>query len=94
MPGARPLAPGAGLRPPVQGTPARADGTMLPDQKKSGTPVLQDSFFNDADNSEQNILNSKPQEAAAAGKKVFALRCNFCLIHHTCVFYVVKEDLL
>ncbi|XP_058785551.1 uncharacterized protein LOC131660339 [Vicia villosa] len=55
MPGTRPVAPAAGLRPPVQGTPGWADGTVLPDQKKSGTSVLDDSFLNDTDNSNQNI---------------------------------------
>lgn len=67
MPGTRPVAPAAGLRPPVQGTPARADGTVLPDQK---TSVLDDSFLNDTDNSKQNI--------ETAEKKVFALPCDFC----------------
>ncbi|KAI5432183.1 hypothetical protein KIW84_036070 [Lathyrus oleraceus] len=53
MPGTRPVAPAAGLRPPVQGTPARADGT-----------VLDDSFLNDTDNSKQNIetAEKKPEE--------------------------------
>lgn len=55
MPGTRQVAPEAGLRPPVQEAPARADGTVLPDQKKFGTSVLDDSFLNDTDNSEQNI---------------------------------------
>lgn len=54
-PGAPPVAPAAGLRPPVQGTPAQADGTVAPDQKKFGTSALDDSFLNDTDNSEQNI---------------------------------------
>ncbi|CAK8569191.1 unnamed protein product [Lathyrus sativus] len=64
MPGTRPVAPAAGLRPPVQGTPARADGTVLPDQKKFGTSVLDDSFSNDTDNSKQNIetAEKKPEE--------------------------------
>lgn len=78
MPGTRPVAPAAGLRPSGQGTSPRADGIMLPNQQKSGTPVLEDSFLNHTDNSEQNILNSKPQDAATAGKKVFALPCGFC----------------
>ncbi|KAI5402640.1 uncharacterized protein LOC127087688 isoform X1 [Lathyrus oleraceus] len=61
MPGTRPVAPAAGLRPPVQGTPARADGTVLPDQK---TSVLDDSYLNDTDNSKQNIetAEKKPEE--------------------------------
>ena len=63
------MAPTAGLRPSVHGSSARADGTQQPNQQKSGTPVLEDSFLN----GEQNILNSKPQEAATAEKKVFAL---------------------
>ncbi|KAL2636740.1 hypothetical protein AAZV13_06G014800 [Glycine max] len=65
IPGARPVAPTAGLRPSVHGSFARADGTQQPNQQKSGTPVLEDSFLN----GEQNILNSKPQEAATAEKK-------------------------
>jgi epidermal growth factor receptor substrate 15 len=69
-PGAPPVAPAAGLRPPVQGTPAQADGTVAPDQKKFGTSALDDSFLNDTDNSEQNI--------ETAGKKVYALPCSFC----------------
>ncbi|KAL3022487.1 hypothetical protein AAZX31_04G016000 [Glycine max] len=69
IPGARPVAPTAGLRPPVQGSSAQADGTQQPNQQKSGTPVLDDSFLNRAENGEQNILNSKPQEATTAEKK-------------------------
>ncbi|WJX42354.1 hypothetical protein P8452_29599 [Trifolium repens] len=49
MPGAQPAAPA------VQGTPARADGTLPPDQQKRGTSALDDSFLNGTDNSEQNI---------------------------------------
>ncbi|CAJ2642811.1 unnamed protein product [Trifolium pratense] len=49
MPGAQPAAPA------VQGTPAQADGTLPPDQKKLGTSALDDSFLNNTDNSEQNI---------------------------------------
>lgn len=92
MPGTRQVAPEAGLRPPVQEAPARADGTVLPDQKKFGTSVLDDSFLNDTDNSEQNI--------ETAGKKVFALPCGFirCLFFFLfsliLVFCIdVKEDL-
>ncbi|CAJ1973131.1 unnamed protein product [Sphenostylis stenocarpa] len=69
MPGARPVAPTAGLRPPVHGISARADGITQPNQKMSGTPVLEDSFLNPIDNGEQNILNSKPQDATSAEKK-------------------------
>lgn len=70
MPGTQPVAPAAGLRPPVQGTPAWADGTVLPEQKKSGTSVLDDSFLNGTDNSKQDI--------ETAEKKVFALPCDLC----------------
>ncbi|KAK7351813.1 hypothetical protein VNO77_11527 [Canavalia gladiata] len=69
MPGARPVAPAAGLRPPVPGNSARADGTIQPNQQKSGTPVLEDSFLSHTENGEQNLLNSKPQEATTAEKK-------------------------
>ncbi|XP_027354203.1 actin cytoskeleton-regulatory complex protein pan1 isoform X2 [Abrus precatorius] len=69
MPGARPVAPAAGLRPPVPGSSAQADGTTQPNQQKSGTPVLEDSFLNPTDNGERNILNSNPQEATSAEKK-------------------------
>ncbi|TKY75336.1 EH domain-containing protein 2 [Spatholobus suberectus] len=69
MPGARPVAPTASLRPPVHGSSARADGTTQPNQQKSGKPVLEDSFLNRSDNGGQNILNSKPQEATTAEKK-------------------------
>ncbi|KAI4336692.1 hypothetical protein L6164_015185 [Bauhinia variegata] len=69
MSGARPVAPAPGLRPPVQGTPPRADGILQSNQQRPGTPVLEDSFLNKADNGEQNILNSKPQEATTAGEK-------------------------
>jgi len=73
MPGARPVAPTAGLRPPVHGSSAQADFTTQPNQQKSGTPVLEDSFLNRTDNGEQNILNTKPQDATTAEKKVLAL---------------------
>ncbi|KAL2346170.1 hypothetical protein Fmac_000170 [Flemingia macrophylla] len=69
MPGARPVAPTAGLRPPVHGSSVRVDGTTQPNQQKSGTPVLEDSFLNRTDNKEQNILNSEPQEELTADKK-------------------------
>ncbi|KAK7352165.1 hypothetical protein VNO80_17583 [Phaseolus coccineus] len=69
MPGARPVAPTAGLRPPVHGSSAQADFTTQPNQQKSGTPVLEDSFLNRTDNGEQNILNTKPQDATTAEKK-------------------------
>ncbi|XP_061372845.1 uncharacterized protein LOC133315266 [Gastrolobium bilobum] len=69
MPGARPMAPAGGLRPSVEGTSARADGTMQPNQQKSSVPVLDDSILNHTDNGEQNIFNSKHQEATTAGKK-------------------------
>ena len=81
MPGARPVAPAAGLRPPVQGTSVRADGPVQPTQQKSGAPVLEDSFLKHTDNGEQNILNSKPQEATTAGKKVFSLPLWFFSLH-------------
>ncbi|XP_019438105.1 PREDICTED: epidermal growth factor receptor substrate 15-like isoform X2 [Lupinus angustifolius] len=70
MPGARPVAPAAGLRPPVQGTSPPAPGTMQPNQQKSGAPVLEDSFLNPTGNGDKDILNSNSQEAATAGKKV------------------------
>ncbi|KAE9586670.1 hypothetical protein Lal_00004540 [Lupinus albus] len=70
MPGARPVAPEAGLRPPVQGTSTPAPGIMQANQQKSGAPVLEDSFLNPTDNGDQDILNSNSQEAATAGKKV------------------------
>ncbi|CAL0326955.1 unnamed protein product [Lupinus luteus] len=70
MPGARPVAPAAGLRPPVQGISPPAPGTMQPNQQKSGAPVLEDSFLNPTDNGDKDILNSNSQEAATAGKKV------------------------
>ncbi|RDX99916.1 EH domain-containing protein 2, partial [Mucuna pruriens] len=69
MPGAQPVATTAGLRPPVHGSSARGDGITQPNQQKSVTPVLEDSFLNHADNGEQNILNSKPQEATTMEKK-------------------------
>ena len=55
IPGTQIVAPAAGLRPPVQGMPARPDSTVLPDQKNFGTSALDDSFLNDTDNNEQNI---------------------------------------
>lgn len=73
MPGARPVAPAAGLRPPAQGTSPPASGAMQPNLHKSAAPVLEDSFLNHTDNGDQNILNSKSLEASTAGKKVFAL---------------------
>ncbi|KAK7409862.1 hypothetical protein VNO78_00227 [Psophocarpus tetragonolobus] len=70
IPGARPVAPTSGLRPPAMyGSSARADGPTQPNQQKPGSPVLEDSFLNRADNDEQNILNSKPQEATTVEKK-------------------------
>nr|KYP64867.1 putative calcium-binding protein C800.10c family [Cajanus cajan] len=69
MPGARQVAPTAGLRPPVHGSSARADGITQSNQQKSGTPVLEDSFLNRTDNGEQNILNSDPQGDMTAEKK-------------------------
>jgi len=68
MPGARPVAPTAGLRPPVHGSSPQADFTTQPNQQKSGKPVLEDSFLNRTDNGEQN-----PQDATTAEKKVLAL---------------------
>ena len=68
MPTARPVAPATGLQPQVQGASLRPDGTMHPNQRKSGAPVLGDSFFNQVNSGEEN---SKAQEKAAAEKKVF-----------------------
>lgn len=73
MPGARPVVPTAGFRPPVHGSSAQADFTTQPNQQKSGTPVLEDSFLNRTDSGEQNTSNTKPQDATTAEKKVFAL---------------------
>ncbi|KAK7283462.1 hypothetical protein RIF29_12997 [Crotalaria pallida] len=70
IPGARPVGPAAGLRPPVHGTSPPASVTVQPNQKNSGAPVLEDSFLNPRDNGDQNILNSKSQEATTAEKKV------------------------
>ncbi|KAK7311026.1 hypothetical protein RJT34_08883 [Clitoria ternatea] len=68
MPGAQPVAPTAGLGPPVQGSSPRPDGIVQHNQQKSVTPVLEDNFLNHTDKSEQNILNSKPQEETAEKK--------------------------
>ncbi|MED6119238.1 hypothetical protein PIB30_117472 [Stylosanthes scabra] len=67
MPGARPVAPAASLRPPVQGNSVQVGGTMPPNPKKSGAPVLQDSFLNRTDNGEQHM--PKPQDATTTEKK-------------------------
>ncbi|XP_022636770.1 actin cytoskeleton-regulatory complex protein pan1 isoform X3 [Vigna radiata var. radiata] len=69
MPGARPVVPTAGFRPPVHGSSAQADFTTQPNQQKSGTPVLEDSFLNRTDSGEQNTSNTKPQDATTAEKK-------------------------
>ncbi|XP_027905267.1 epidermal growth factor receptor substrate 15 isoform X2 [Vigna unguiculata] len=69
MPGARPVAPTAGFRPPVHGSSAQADFTTQPNQQKSGTPVLEESFLNRTDSGEQNASNTKPQDATTAEKK-------------------------
>ncbi|KAL1344037.1 uncharacterized protein [Arachis hypogaea] len=65
-PGARPVAPIAGLRPPVQGTSVQVSGNMLPNQQKSGAPVLEDSFMNRTNNGEQHM--PKPQDATTTEK--------------------------
>ncbi|KAF7817689.1 actin cytoskeleton-regulatory complex protein pan1 isoform X1 [Senna tora] len=71
MPGARPVAPATVSRPPVQGTSSRVDDrTMQPNQQKSAAPVLEDSFLNQVNNGNQDKLNSKPNEATTAAKKV------------------------
>ncbi|XP_047177371.1 LOW QUALITY PROTEIN: actin cytoskeleton-regulatory complex protein pan1-like [Vigna umbellata] len=69
MPGARPVAPTAGFRPPVHGSSAQADFTTQPNQQKSGTPVLEDAFLNRTDSGEQNTSNTKPQDATTAEKQ-------------------------
>jgi len=99
MPGARPVAPTAGFRPPVHGSSAQADFTTQPNQQKSGTPVLEESFLNRTDSGEQNASNTKPQDATTAEKKVFIFM-KVKVIHNVffllmLLFFVfIKEDAL
>jgi epidermal growth factor receptor substrate 15 len=67
MPGAQPMAPATGLRPPVQVSGPHA---MQSNQQKPGAPSLEDSFLNQNDTGGQNPANSNPQEATTSGKKV------------------------
>jgi len=45
IPGAWPVTPTTGLRPPVHGSSAQADGTQQSNQQKSGKPVLEEIPF-------------------------------------------------
>ncbi|KAJ7966981.1 Calcium-binding ef-hand-containing protein [Quillaja saponaria] len=69
IPGTRPMAPATGLRPPIDRSPPRADGTVQANQQNSGAPVLENSFLNQSDNMELNVANSMHQEATSGVKK-------------------------
>ena len=65
--GARHVTPAMGGRPPL---PHRADEGKQTNQQKSKVPVLEKHFVNQLSKEEQDMLNTKFQEAAAANKKV------------------------
>lgn len=72
MPGARHMVPAAGPRPPLPvATPRAVEGPT--DPPKSKVPVLEKHLANQLSTEEQNMLNSKLQEATEADKKVFTL---------------------
>jgi hypothetical protein len=76
MPGAQPIPPVTGLRPPMQVSAILADGVMQSNQQKSGAPVLEpleDSFGNQLDTGGHNSANTQPQVATTAGKKAYFL---------------------
>lgn len=82
MPGAPPLVPATVSRLPVQGTSPQVDDvTIKPNQQKSAAPVLEDSFLNQVDNGKQDKLNSEPDEATTAAKKVFPLLFWFLTVY-------------
>ncbi|GKV44398.1 hypothetical protein SLE2022_174280 [Rubroshorea leprosula] len=56
------------FRPPAPPTAIPADNSMMP-QQKSRAPVFNDSFANQLDNGDQNLVNSQDKDAAADGKK-------------------------
>jgi hypothetical protein len=90
MPGAQPMAPATGLRPPVQVSGPHA---MQSNQQKPGAPSLEDSFLNQNDTGGQNPANSNPQEATTSGKKVSSLSFWFTYHNINCTVnkFLVKD---
>ncbi|KAA8532077.1 hypothetical protein F0562_006781 [Nyssa sinensis] len=68
MPGARPVTPASGVRPPSQVSVSQADEG--PRQRKIRVPVLEKQLVYQLSKEEQDSLNSKFQEATEADKKV------------------------
>ncbi|KAI8003142.1 putative calcium-binding protein C800.10c [Camellia lanceoleosa] len=67
MPGARPVASAAGMRPPVPGMFPQADGTIHFDQQKARMHLMESSHGNQLSNGEQNTVDT---ESAETEKKV------------------------
>ncbi|KAA8537395.1 hypothetical protein F0562_026918 [Nyssa sinensis] len=70
MSGSQPITSAAGLRPPRPVMFPQADRAMQFDQQKTGVTSMENSHVNQLSNGEQNLLNSKSQEAAETEKKV------------------------
>ena len=71
--GARHVTPSMGGKPPL---PHRADDGKQTNQQKSKVPVLEKNLVNQLSKEEQDMLNSKFQEAADANEKVLF----FCFV--------------
>ncbi|XP_062098049.1 uncharacterized protein LOC133803919 isoform X2 [Humulus lupulus] len=69
MPGPQPMGPNVNLRPTVQANAHRRDGVQS-NQQSSRAPAFGDLFPDQRDNGHQSSAVSKPEETAAAGKKV------------------------
>lgn len=87
MPGARPVHPASGARPPRPGPVPipQEDEAMQPRQQKPRVPVLEKHLVDQLSSEEQNSLNSKFQEATEADKKVGPV----ILVYNNLVFSVL-----
>ncbi|PON90482.1 Parvalbumin [Trema orientale] len=69
QPGPHPMGPNINLRPTTQASAPRPDGAQS-NQQNSRAPEFGDLFLDQRDNGHHSSAVSKPQEPAAAGKKV------------------------